>query len=90
MDKTTIDYKPTSWPRCRNRQRVAEISINGRRRLCAEAYRDSANGEVICIWPEVYKGRGWRQVGRALPMPAKALEEIIEGYWKWDLGTATG
>ena len=74
-------HRPASRPRCRHRRRVAEILVGDDRRLCAEAYNDPNNGDVVGIWPEKYKGRNWRQVGRVLPMPARALELIIEGYW---------
>jgi hypothetical protein len=72
MESIHLDYKPTSWPRCRHRRRVAEIPVNGRRRLCAEVFRDADNAEIVCLWPEVYEGRCWRQVGRAIPCRRKA------------------
>src|SRR5262245_58765431 len=58
-------------PLCRNRQRVAEVPVNGKRRLCAEAYRNG-NGDVVVVWPEVFKGRNWKQVGRAVPLSGQA------------------
>lgn len=83
------NYKPTAWPRCRDRERIAQIGIGDRRRICAEIYRDSNGVEVLCMWSEVSVGRCWRQVGTPFSMPARALELILEEYWQWGDGTVT-
>jgi len=81
MENVHLDYRPAPWPRCIDRKRVAEIPVNGKRRICAELHRDSNGDELVTVWPEIREGRNWRQVGRAFPLPAAALEMILEGYW---------
>ena len=86
-----LNYRPTTWPRCRQRPRVAEVLINGKHRLCAEAYRNGDGSDIVVIWPETFVGRNWKQVGRAFPMPAAALEAIVdralemERWWRYRL-----
>ena len=87
MDASTIDYRPSPWPRCRDRERVAEIRVNGKHRVCCETYRNGQD-DIVVIWAETLKGRNWRQVGRALPLPGRAFEQIVEGVWKWQDGDA--
>jgi hypothetical protein len=89
MDKVP-SYKPSPWPRCRDRQRLAEIRVGDRRRICAETYRHGNDVGVVCLWPEVSVGRGWRQSGNPVSMPARAFDLIIREYtWNGAMASAS-